>query len=94
MVVLFFTIIILYFLSIGILIYGFDKIKVFEAKNSVPKTKFSIIVPFRNEEQNLPVLLESLSNLNYPTDFFEVIWLMIIQNLDFRFQNSDLKSLL
>ena len=92
MVVLFFTIINLYFLSIGILIYGFDKIKVFEAKNSVPKTKFSIIVPFRNEEQNLPVLLESLSNLNYPTDFFEVI--LVDDNSEFRFQISDLKSLL
>lgn len=89
MVVLFFTIINLYFLSIGILIYGFDKIKVFEAKNSVPKTKFSIIVPFRNEEQNLPVLLESLSNLNYPTDFFEVI--LVDDNSEFRFQISDFR---
>ena len=91
MIVLFFTIIILYFLSIGILIYGFDKIKVFEAKKTVPKTRFSIIVPFRNEEQNLPVLLESLSNLNYPTDFFKVI--LVDDASDVKFQVSSFKSL-
>jgi len=89
MVVLFFTIIIFYFIAIGMLIYGFDKIKVFEAKNSAPKTKFSIIVPFRNEEQNLTVLLESISNLNYPTDFFEVI--LVDDASDVKFQVSSFK---
>lgn len=38
-----------------------------------PKTTFSIIVPFRNEANNLPSLLESISKLEYPTDLFEVI---------------------
>lgn len=55
----------------------------------MPKTKFSIIVPFRNEEQNLPVLLESLSNLNYPTDFFEVI--LVDDNSELRFQISEFR---
>jgi len=89
MAVLLFSFIILYFLSIGILIYGFDKIIVFEGKNTVPKTKFSIIVPFRNEEQNLPPLLESFSNLNYPNDYFEVI--LVDDDSDLKFQVSSFK---
>jgi glycosyltransferase involved in cell wall biosynthesis len=42
-------------------------------KDLKPKTSFTIIVPFRNEAENLPNLLNSFSNLNYPTDLFEVI---------------------
>lgn len=38
-----------------------------------PKTSFSIVIPFRNEAENLPILLESLEKLNYPTELFEVI---------------------
>ncbi|SEP75485.1 glycosyltransferase family 2 protein [Flavobacterium urocaniciphilum] len=38
-----------------------------------PKTRFSIVVPFRNEAENLPKLLKSIEKLNYPTDLFEVI---------------------
>lgn len=38
-----------------------------------PKTRFSTIVVYRNEEGNLPELLESLAMLNYPKDLFEVI---------------------
>ena len=83
---IFFT---LYIFSIGMLVYGFNKIKVFDLENLSPKTKFSIIVPFRNEEQNLPVFLESISNLNYPTDFFEVI--LVDDDSEFKFQVSSFK---
>src|SRR6187431_2167044 len=64
---------IVYVLTISWLIYGFTKINHFEYIGSSPKTSFSIIVPFRNEAENLPVLLENFSKLNYPTDLFEVI---------------------
>jgi cellulose synthase/poly-beta-1,6-N-acetylglucosamine synthase-like glycosyltransferase len=64
---------IVYVLTISWLIYGFTKINHFEYIGSPPKTSFSIIVPFRNEAENLPVLLESFSKLNYPIDLFEVI---------------------
>ncbi|RDI50380.1 glycosyltransferase family 2 protein [Flavobacterium glaciei] len=66
-------IILLYCLAIIALIYGFTKINSIECSGLKPKTKFSIIVPFRNEAENLPVLLESLSKLNYPMELFEVI---------------------
>lgn len=55
------------------LIFGFDKVKAFVRTDEKPKTTFSIIVPFRNEEKNLPKLLKSISNLNYPKDLFEII---------------------
>ena len=38
-----------------------------------PITRFSIVVPFRNEAENLPKLLKSIEKLKYPTDLFEVI---------------------
>ena len=63
----------IYALSIGGLIYGFTKINSIAFVGLKPKTIFTIIVPFRNEAENLPLLLESFSNLNYPTDLFEVI---------------------
>jgi glycosyltransferase involved in cell wall biosynthesis len=55
------------------LILGFDKVKSFVRTAASPKTTFSIIVPFRNEEKNLPKLLESFSSINYPKELFEII---------------------
>jgi glycosyltransferase involved in cell wall biosynthesis len=68
-----YIIIFMYCLAIIVLIYGFTKVNTIEYISLTPKTKFSIIVPFRNEAENLPVLLESLSKLNYPMELFEVI---------------------
>lgn len=71
--IIFSVILLLYLITIGWLIFGFTKINSFEYLGLPPKTNFSIIVPFRNEAENLPVLLDSLSKLNYPTELFEVI---------------------
>jgi len=38
-----------------------------------PKNKFSLLVPFKNEAENLPQLLHSLEKLNYPLNMYEVI---------------------
>ena len=62
-----------YLLLIGVLIYGFEKVPKFQSKDIPEKTPFSIIVPFRNEENNLPQLLKSIKNLDYPTDLYEII---------------------
>src|SRR6478609_11438979 len=89
---------IFYALTIGWLMYGFTKINTFEYSGLSPKTNFSIIVPFRNEAQNLPILLESFSKLNYPNDLFEVILVDDASEKEFRperqrtgeaLQNSD-----
>jgi cellulose synthase/poly-beta-1,6-N-acetylglucosamine synthase-like glycosyltransferase len=55
------------------LVYGFTRVKKYQKSNAAPKTSFTIIVPFRNEKENLPLLLESFSKLNYPENLFEVI---------------------
>lgn len=73
MIFVFYIIILLYCLAIAVLIYGFTKINSFEYTGLKPKTKFSIIVPFRNEAKNLPILLNSFSKLNYPVELFKVI---------------------
>jgi glycosyltransferase involved in cell wall biosynthesis len=78
-------------MAIGFLIYGFTKVNTIDYTGLTPKTKFSIIVPFRNEAENLPVLLDSLSKLNYPMELFEVILVddfseeeFIVQSLKFK----------
>ena len=68
-----FLILAVYVVFILQLIIGFNKVKSFERTDEKPITTFSIIVPFRNEEKNLPKLLKSISNLNYPKELFEVI---------------------
>lgn len=79
---------IVYVLTISWLIYGFTKINHFEFIGLPPKTSFSIIIPFRNEAENLPVLLESFSKLNYPTDLFEVILVDDESEEEFSWQNT------
>lgn len=62
-----------YLLLIGSFLVGFKKVKTFKPDNSEPINSFSIIIPFRNEAENLQNLLESISKLSYPKDLFEVI---------------------
>jgi cellulose synthase/poly-beta-1,6-N-acetylglucosamine synthase-like glycosyltransferase len=73
MMVVIFIILIVYVFTIATLLFGFAKMRQIESKNLVPKTTFSIVVPFRNEAENLPKLLHSISLLNYPNDLFEII---------------------
>ncbi|WP_343613348.1 glycosyltransferase [Flavobacterium sp.] len=81
-----FFILAIYVVSIALLIYGFFRIKTYQKQNLKPKNSFTIIVPFRNEKENLPILLESFSNLNYPTDLFKVI--LVDDNSDEKFHIS------
>lgn len=67
------TIFLIYILFIGQLIYGFNRMKRFSKKEFTPKTSFTIVVPFRNEKENLPNLLHSISLLNYPKELLEII---------------------
>lgn len=87
------TVFLIYLLFIGQLIYGFNRMKRFSRKEFPPKTSFSIVVPFRNEKENLPNLLHSISLLHYPKELVEVILVdddsedeFRIQNLEFRIQ--------
>ena len=64
----------LYVVLIGSFVLGFDKVEEFQLKDIPPKTKFTVIVPFRNEAEHLPALLKSISELNYPKNRFEFIF--------------------
>jgi len=73
MIVLSFVITALYAILILSLILGFDNIPVFKSKKKQSQIGFSIVIPFRNEAENLPVLLNSLNHLDYPSSLFEVL---------------------
>lgn len=85
---LLYLILLIYALAIMALIYGFTKIKTTKHFSGLTKTSFTIIVPFRNEAHNLPILLDSLAKLEYPAHLFEV--LLIDDNSTDGFQLSNL----
>ncbi|WP_250433221.1 glycosyltransferase family 2 protein [Hanstruepera flava] len=102
-----FLIISIYALLIGGYIYGFNKAPDFFISDIQPQTKFTIIIVFRNEAENLPELIESLKNLNYSRNHFEIIFvnddstdnsIEIIKtntektHLDFQLINRDVKT--
>lgn len=62
-----------YLFLIGSFVYGFDQVKAFKLEDMPSKTTFSVIIPFRNEAENLPDLLKSIETLNYPRHLFEII---------------------
>lgn len=63
-----------YLILIGYFVFGFDKVTSFKLENIPPKTTFSVIIPFRNEAEHLPSLLESVALLEYPNHLFEIIF--------------------
>ncbi len=73
MLLIIFIIIAIYLGLIGSFVYGFDKVLVFKVFDDAPKTKFSMIIPFRNEATHLEALINSIAELNYPKTHFEVL---------------------
>lgn len=63
-----------YLFLIGCFVFGFDKIKLFKLEDIPPKITFSVVIPFRNEAENLSDLLESVASLEYPNHLFEIIF--------------------
>lgn len=63
-----------YALFIIALTIGFIKIKSFKPNGNLAQTNFSVIVPFRNEAENLPVLLAYISALKYNLNLVEFIF--------------------
>jgi len=69
--------IITHLLSLGMLVYGYQNIpeNIFKPEeNENPITHFSIIIPFRNEAKNLPDLLKTIKQLNYPKNLYEILF--------------------
>ncbi len=65
----FFTLYNCYYLFIAL--FGFKKHKDLPA--AAPKTRFALLVAARNEEAVIGQLCDSLSNLDYPSDLYQVI---------------------
>lgn len=62
-----------YVLFMLFLLYGFHQVKEHEPAPTPPETDFSLIIPYRNEAENLPRLFLSLSQLRYPASLFEIL---------------------
>lgn len=63
-------------LYVGILLYllfGYHQLKQNFGKNVPPKMAFSVVIPLRNEAENLPELFTSLRKLYYPKELFEIL---------------------
>lgn len=71
-IVIFFSIF-LYFLRALFFYLGLRKEKSFKDLELENLPQISIIVPARNEENNIKSVIESISNLEYPTDKIELI---------------------
>lgn len=71
--IIFIFISIAYLLLMISLIYGWKQIPEFSPDFSPAQTGFSIIIPFRNEAENLPDLLKSIAEIKYPADQFEIL---------------------
>lgn len=63
-----------YLFCMMVLIFGFRKVPVFSIEDLIPVTRFSVVIPFRNEVENLPNILKSIETLKYPSEFFELIF--------------------
>ncbi len=63
-----------YIFSIVRLCLGFKKVKTFTSDSSEVKTRFSVVVPLRNEAENLSKLLTSFENIKYSYSLFEIIF--------------------
>ena len=83
----------IYTLLIVGLIFGCYRIPYFSSQSDIQITKFSIVVPFRNESDNLTNLMTSIKQLDYPRHLFELICIddqssddsrsIIMNNLDY-----------
>ncbi|MFP4058890.1 MAG: glycosyltransferase [Bacteroidales bacterium] len=54
---------------------GWKRVPVYSPLKQSGNSFISILIPFRNEENNLPVLIESLNNLMYSRSFCEIIFI-------------------
>ncbi|MFC2152485.1 glycosyltransferase [Bacteroidota bacterium] len=68
-----FSIIVVYSITIISFTVGWLKLKTFKYLDSKIDLSVSIVIAFRNEEENITDLLNSLLNQTYPEDKFEII---------------------
>ncbi|MEH6763677.1 MAG: glycosyltransferase [Aequorivita antarctica] len=74
MIWIFLILFVAYFFCMMALVYGFKKVKPFYSEEINSKIRFSILIPYRNEAENLLNLLKTIEELNYPSELFEIIF--------------------
>jgi cellulose synthase/poly-beta-1,6-N-acetylglucosamine synthase-like glycosyltransferase len=96
------ALLVVYLVLINIYSYWFSKLSYFNAENIEPFTTFSVIIPARNEAENIKSCIKSVLNNNYPSSLFEIIVVddfstdatpQIVQHLQTKFSNIQLVSL-
>jgi len=65
---------ILYLIAMVIVVLGMRQLPTFYYKEEETQTKFSIVIPFRNEAKRLPALLFSIKGLRYSSHLYELIF--------------------
>ncbi len=63
----------IYLLLVNTYLYWLSKLKPFQPLPGEPAITFSIIIPARNEEENIKSCIQSVLNNNYPKDLYEII---------------------
>ncbi len=63
----------LFFLIVFNLIIFYKKQIKSDTNNQLPLKKISVVIPLKNEAKNISPLMNALSKINYPLDFFEII---------------------
>ena len=69
LITLVYTILIVFF------IVGCNRLKSLSENNVAPINSFTIVIPFRNEEEVLSNLADSLKKLDYPIANFEILFI-------------------
>jgi glycosyltransferase involved in cell wall biosynthesis len=62
-----------YTLTMFVFYFAYRSVRDVNLSRNEKKTQFSILIPFRNEEDNLNTLLDSLKLQSYPTHLFELV---------------------
>lgn len=77
MEIIFYCILLIYVILIVILIFGISKVDYFNPNNEAEKiiNHFTILIPFRNEVNNLPDLLHSIIKIDYPKENYHIIFI-------------------
>lgn len=73
MIIIISLIISLYILIISLLYIAYENVKTFKLTSKNSETRFSIIIPFRNEEDNINNLMRSINLIEYPKTLYEII---------------------
>jgi len=63
----------IYFFGLLLFLVGWERSLNFPWTRADTMQTFSVIVPVRNEEKNIRALIQSVSEINYPSDKFELI---------------------